>query len=229
MCAWFLSINDQINDLNIVAFALRSVSGPELTISEILNDIENAKSCMRGLKGVSAIYQNYFVQNNISKDIQKHLTMQMTQDCLLNVQQHTPEILKFIRPLNYPLPEILSPKIDVVVNADIDTDPLLEFELKLFNAFRATIASPMSLDSLTEIQKKEGFNDLNYAMQGSFIGFITYGTIIDDWKYKDLRLNKTIDGILKEWNTIGIIKDLGIHCKNEFLTLRNGLILISKE
>ena len=52
MCAWFLSINDKINDLNIVAFALRSVSGPELTISEILNDIENAKSCMRGLKGV---------------------------------------------------------------------------------------------------------------------------------------------------------------------------------
>lgn len=222
-----MSIDDQINDLNIVAFALRSVSGPELEISEMLADIENAKSCMRALKGISAIYQNYFIQNNITRDVQNHLTIQMTKNCLLNVQQHTPAILKFIRSLNYPLPEILSPKIDIVTNSE--PDPLLEFELKLFNTLQSFILSPMNADLLTEQQKKQGFNDLNYNIKGSFIGFITYGTIIDEWKYKDLRLNKTIDGILKEWDNIDILKDLKINCKNEFLTLKNGLILVSKE
>lgn len=224
-----MSINDQINDLNIVAFALRSVPSPdELAISEIINDIENAKSCMRGLKGVSTIYQNYFIRNNISKDIQNHLTIQMTKNCLLNVQQHTPEILKYIRPLNYPLPEILSPKIDIVTDDELK-DPLLDLELKLFNAFQSFLVSPIREELLNEQKQNEGFNDLNYSMKGSFIGFVTYGTIIDDWKYKDLRLNKTIDGILREWSAIDLLKDLGIHCKNEFLTLKNGLILVSKD
>ena len=61
------------------------------------------------------------------------------------------------------------------------------------------------------------------------MGFLTYGTIVDDWKYKDLRLNKTLDSLLKEWEYKDILKELHVKCKNEFLTLKNGLLIVSRD
>ena len=86
----------------------------------------------------------------------------------------------------------------------------------------------MDSQSLTELQSKEGLKELNLSVPENFIGFITYGTIIDEWKYKDLRLNKTLDGLLKEWELKDILKALQIKVKNEFLTLKNGILIVSK-
>ena len=220
-------IDNQINDLNTIIFALGSVPADESLVSELISDLEQVKSCMKELKTVSLVYQNFFERNNTSKDMQNHLKLTMTEKCLSGIKEKASKILQLIEPLNYPLPEIFLTKIDVK-SSEVTIDPTLEFELKLFNWLLALENNPMEPQLLTELQTREGFNELNLQVPENYLGFLTYGTIVDDWKYKDLRLNKTLDSLLKEWEYNDILKELHITCKNEFLTLKNGLLIVSK-
>ena len=222
-----ISINDQINDINTIIFALSSVPADDSVVSELISELECVKSCMRELEVVSLVYQNYFEKNNTPSDMQNHLTLGIAESCLSALKEKTSNILQLIEPLNYPLPEIFLSKIDVKGN-DTSIDPALEFELKLFNFLSALKLNPMDSQSLTELQSKEGLKELKLSVPENLIGFITYGTIIDEWKYKDLRLNKTLDGLLKEWELKDILKALQIKVKNEFLTLKNGILIVSK-
>ena len=102
-------------------------------------------------------------------------------------------------------------------------------KIQLFNWFISLVNNPMNEQQLIDLQTKEGFSELNLRVPENFVGFLTYGTIVDDWKYKDLRLNKTLDTLLKEWESRDIFEILGIQCRNEFLTLKNGLLIVSKK
>ena len=183
---------------------------------------------MKDLKTLSLVYRNYFDRNNTSKDIQNHLTLTMTEKCLGTLKEKTSTILELIKPLNYPLPELFLSKIDVSGN-EITPDPTLQFEVKLFEWIQLIKRKPMDASLLTDLHTKEGFNELNLTVSNNFLGFLTYGVISDEWKYKDLRLNKTLDSLLKEWNSIGILDELQVTCKNEFLTLKNGVLIVSKK
>jgi hypothetical protein len=221
-------LDDHVNDLNILLFALRSVPGSDSIISELSDDITTAKNCIQEKKTIFKVYQNYFNRNNTPIDIQNHVTINLTDSCLDNVKKHVQTIINLIKPLNYPLPPNLLPKIDL--NESKDMEPSLEFEIKLYSWMHDVIKKPMNKLLLGEFQKKEGLNELNFNVTDDFIGVLLYETIIDNWKYKDLRLNKTIDSILKEWSSpAGILEDLQITCKNEFLTLKNGAIIVSKK
>ena len=221
-------IDNQINDLNTIIFALGSVPADESVVSELISDLEQVKSCMEGLKTVSLVYQNFFERNNTNKDMQNHLTLTMTEKCLFGIKEKASKILQLIEPLNYPLPKIFLSKIDVK-SSEVTIDPALEFELKLFNWLFSLENNPMDPQLLTELQTKEGFSELNLQVPENYLGFLTYGTIVDDWKYKDLRLNKTLDSLLKEWEYKDILKELHVKCKNEFLTLKNGLLIVSRD
>ena len=153
-------IDNQINDLNTIIFALGSVPANESLVSELISDLEQVKSCMEGLKTVSLVYQNYFERNNTNKDMQNHLTLTMTEKCLSGIKEKASKILQLIEPLNYPLPEIFLTKIDVK-SSEVTIDPTLEFELKLFNWLLALENNPMEPQLLTELQTKEGFSELN--------------------------------------------------------------------
>lgn len=182
---------------------------------------------MRGHKTMSMIYQNFFERNNTPRDMQNHLTLSMTDDCLSLIKDKTSTILKLIAPLNYPLPDFLLSKIDVKGSED-PIDPSLDFELKLFNWFQSILHSPMDPEFLTDLQSVEGLNELNLSVPENFVGFLTYGTIVDEWGVKDLRLNRTLDVLLKDWESNDILSTLNIKVKNEFLTLKNGLLIVSK-
>lgn len=222
-----MSISNQINDINTIIFALGSVPAPESVVSELIADLEGVKSCMQELRIVSLVYQNFFDRNNTPKDIQNHLTLNMAENCLSALKEKTSTILQLIEPLNYPLPEIFLSKIDVRSGETL-ADPTLIFELKLFNWLSSIRFNPMDSQLLSDLHSTEGLNELDLSVPDNFLGFLTYGTIVDDWKYKDLRLNRTLDNLLKEWDSQDILKSLGIKCKNEFLTLKNGLLIVSK-
>lgn len=183
---------------------------------------------MQELKVVSLVYQNYFEKNNTPSDMQNHLTLGIAENCLSILKEKASTILQLIEPLNYPLPEIFLSKIDVKDN-ETSMDQSLEFELKLFNFLSSLQNHPMDPQKLTELQSIEGLNELNLTVPENFLGFITYGTIVDEWRYKDLRLNKTLDSLLKEWDSKDILKTLNMKVKNEFLTLKNGILIVSKQ
>lgn len=222
-----ISIDTQINDINTIIFALRSVPANESVVSSLITDLESVKACMNDLKLISSVYQSYFDRNNTPMEIQAKVTLNMTESCLTPLKEKKANIIELIRPLNYPLPELFLTKKTTASNETVE-DPNLVFEVKLFHWMNDVTKVPMNSQLLTELQTKEGFRDLNLQVPENFIGFLKYGTIIDEWKHKDLRLNKTIDSLLKEWKYKGILESLQINCRNEFLTLKNGLIIVSK-
>ena len=222
-----ISINSQINDINTIIFALGSVPGSKSIVSELISDLENVKSCMKELRIVSLVYQNFFDRNSTPKDIQTHLTLNMAENCLSALKEKVSTILQLIEPLNYPLPEIFLSRIDIRSN-ETSVDPVLHFELKLFNWLSFIRFNPMNSQLLTNLQSKEGLNELDLTVPDKFLGFLPYETIIDEWNFKDLRLNKTLDNLLREWESKDILKALEIRYKNEFLTLKNGLLIVSK-
>ncbi len=222
-----ITIDDQVNDINTIIFALESVPANESVVSGLISTLESVKVCMTDLKTISLVYENFFERNNTSRDVQNHLTQIMTEQCLSPIKEKASTIMKLIQPLNYPLPEIFMSKIDVQ-SSEETVDSSLEFELRLFNWFQSIVNNPLNPQQLIDLQSQEGLNELNLQVPANFLGFLTYGTIIDEWQYKDLRLNKTLDTLLKEWDSKGILSTLKIQCKNEFLTLKNGLLIVSK-
>ena len=220
-------IDNQLEDINLVIFALRSIPASEDVINKLVAELEQVKTCMQDLKTISLVYQNYFEKNNTSQDLQTHLTSNMADQCLSSIKEKTSTILELIEPLNFPLPQIFSTKIDIQSSEPL-SDPNLDFELHLFNWLNTIIEKPMNPQLLSDLQTQEGFNELNLQATDNFLGFLTYGTIVDDWKYKDLRLNKTLDILFKEWESKEILETLGIRCRNEFLTLKNGIVIVSK-
>jgi len=221
-----ISVDSQVHDINTIIFALRSVPASETVVNELISELEQAKECMKELKTVSMVYQNFFERNNTTKEEQLHITMNLSDACLAQIKEKTGTLLQLLKPLNYPLPGILLTKTDLQKEEQI-SDPNLAFEVKLFNWMNNVKKNPMNQELLNELKTKEGFSDLNLQVDEKFLGFLTYGIIVDDWKFKDLRLNKTIDSVLKEWKNKGILDELAIQYRNEFLTLKNGLIIVS--
>ena len=222
-----ISVDNQLHDLNTVIFALRSVPASEPVISELIGELEQAKLCILELQLISIVYQNYFERNKTSKDEQTHLKQSISDNCLSKVKDKTRTLLQLLQPLNYPLPKLLLSTTDSVEKSSIQ-DPNLQFEVRLFQWMNEIRKNPMNPQLLADLQTKEGFNELNLKVNEKFLGFLTYGVISDDWKYKDLRLNKTLDSLLKEWGNKEIIHALQIQVRNEFLTLKNGLLIVSK-
>ena len=220
-----ISVDYQLHDLNTVIFALRSIPAPETVISELIGELEQAKTCIQDLQVISLVYQNYFERNNTSKDVQKQLTQSISNNCLSKVKEKTGTLLQLLQPLNYPLPELLLSKIDSTKENTIK-DPNLEFEIHLFQWMNNIRKNPLDPQLLADLQIKEGFSELNLKVNEKFLGFLTYGTIVDEWNYKDLRLNKTIDSLVKEWSSKGVLEALQIQVRNEFLTLKKGLLII---
>ena len=222
-----ISVDNQLHELNTVIFALRSVPASESVISELIGELEQAKLCIQDLQLISLVYQNYFERNKTSKDEQTHVTQSISGNCLSKVKDKTGTLLQLLQPLNYPLPELLLSTTDSKGDSSIQ-DPNLKFEVHLFQWMKDLRKNPMDPQLLADLQSKEGFNELNLKVNEKFLGFLTYGVISDDWNYKDLRLNKTLDSLLKEWGNKGIIQSLQIQVRNQFLTLKNGLLIVSK-
>ena len=222
-----MNLEEQLLDLDILLFALRSVSRTSEDISEMEEFINKTKDCIQNSIPRLKVYQNYFERNNIKTDTKNHYINLETSNCLTELKKRTRDILALLRPLNYSLPDILiTGNIDFETTDDTDKD--LQFQLRFYNWIVSVKNIPTDGKLLNELKQKEGFRDLNLSYpEGSLLGFLPYAIIVDEWKYKDLRLNKTLDTLLKEWHSKDLLEGLTI--RNEFLTLKNGIVLVLKK
>ena len=208
-------------ELDILNYVIRSAD-VLLTKSSVEKKILETKEKIKNIDPLFQVLESYFIRNNISKET-KSLYYQKELDKNLNaLRKFTSEIVKCHQALNYPLPDWLMSK---VVLAEDTEDPELQFEIKLFNWITAVKHEQGDMRKLLDLKEREGFQDLNMAVAPNqqLHGFLTFDVIADKWQYRDLRIHRKIDTVVKrEWSKL--LGDLII--KVEFMTGKIGIIMV---
>lgn len=208
-------------ELDILNFAIRS-SDAAVPKSIIEQRVIETKKKLKRIDPLFQVLESYFIRNNSPKEI-KNLYYQKELDINLNdLRKLTSEIVKCHQALNYPLPDWL---MSQVILAEDTQDLELQFEINLFNWIMKVKHEKGDIRGLQDLKEREGFQDLdlNISSNQKLHGYLTFDVIAEIWQYRDLRIHRKIDTLVKrEW--VNLLQDILV--KVEFMTGKIGIIMV---
>lgn len=208
-------------ELDILNFAIRS-SDAAVPKSIIEQRVIETKKKLKRIDPLFQVLESYFIRNNSPKEI-KNLYYQKELDINLNdLRKLTSEIVKCHQALNYPLPDWL---MSQVILAEDTQDLELQFEINLFNWIMKVKHEKGDIRGLQDLKEREGFQDLdlNISSNQKLHGYLTFDVIAEIWQYRDLRIHRKIDTLVKrDW--VNLLQDILV--KVEFMTGKIGIIMV---
>lgn len=213
-------------DLDVLLYAIRSSKEAKLDLESISNEIFKTKRELININPLFNVFESFFSRNNTPDETKNAYYQKELDSCLIDLRHKTTEILESLQHLSMPIPDWFMSQI-IMVDSNIENEEL-NFEIKLFNWITGLKVDQMNVDDLRKLKSQEGFDELNLSIPPNqkLHGFLPFHVIIDEWKYKNLRMHRNIDTLInKEWPNL--LTHLTVRI--DFLTGKVGIIIVTSK